>query len=174
MKKLIHENPETGDLTCNVRDFDQIFPTLHAYEELEMTPEDIEQTLLRFSSFLVEMTGGRMSKTNYTVQAMVSEANDYQQRICDECSDRQELAEIEKELEKLKKEREVLRVENLNMASLVEQLMEIKKERDAMAAALKNRGCCDTCRHCDIERDQHPCDSCRQDPNYPSWEWKGE
>lgn len=53
------------------------------YEDLEMTPEDIEQTMLNFSSFLMEMTGGRMSKTNYTVQAMVAVANDYQQQELD-------------------------------------------------------------------------------------------
>lgn len=67
---------------------------LKAYEDLEMTPEDIEQTMLRFSSFLMEMTGGHMSKTNYTVQAMVAEANDHFESVCDECADRQELAEI--------------------------------------------------------------------------------
>lgn len=54
------------------------------YEDLDMTPEEIEQTMLRFSSFLMEMTGGCMSKTSYTVQAMVAEANDYQQKELEE------------------------------------------------------------------------------------------
>lgn len=58
----------------------QLYDALKLYEDLDMIPEDIEQTMLRFSSFLMEMTGGRMSKTNYTVQAMVAEANDYQQK----------------------------------------------------------------------------------------------
>ena len=62
----------------------EINARLNRYEELDMTPEDIEQTMLRFSSFLMEMTGGRMSKTNYTVQAMVDEANDYQQKELEE------------------------------------------------------------------------------------------
>ena len=77
-----------GDITCRSRDFDKVFPTLYAYEDLEMTPEDIEQTMLRFSSFLMEMTGGRMSKTNYTVQAMVAEANDYQQQELEEAEEK--------------------------------------------------------------------------------------
>ena len=77
----------------------QLYNELKAYEDLEMTPEDIEHTLKNFSSFLMEMTGGRMSKTNYTVQAMVAEANDHFESVCDECSDRQELAEIKKEME---------------------------------------------------------------------------
>ena len=98
MDRILYKE-DNGDLTCRARDFDKVFSTLYAYEELEMTPEDIEQTMLRFSSFLMEMTGGRMSKTNYTVQAMVSEANDYQQ---------QELDEIEGELEKVKAERDAM------------------------------------------------------------------
>ena len=64
----------------------QLYAELKLYEELEMTPEDVEQTMLRFSSFLMEMTGGRMSKTNYTVQAMVDEANDYQQKELEEAA----------------------------------------------------------------------------------------
>lgn len=130
-----------GDITCRARDFDKVFPALYAYEELEMTPEDIEQTMLRFSSFLMEMTGGRMSKTNYTVQAMVAEANDYQQ---------QELDEIEAELEK------------------------VKRERDAMAAALKKIHGCDGCAHCTCGFDEEPCVSCLKGGNYSKWTWKGE
>ena len=98
MDRILYKEAN-GDITCRSRDFDKVFPTLYAYEELEMTPEEIEQTLLRFSSFLMEMTGGRMSKTNYTVQAMVAEANDYQQ---------QELDEIEEELAKVKAERDAM------------------------------------------------------------------
>ena len=64
--------------------FAEIRARLAAFEDLEMTPEAIENQLQNFSSFLMEMTGGRMSKTNYTVQAMVSEANDYQQKELEE------------------------------------------------------------------------------------------
>lgn len=82
----------------------QLYTELKRYEDLEMTPESIEQQLKNFSSFLMEMTGGRMSKTNYTVQAMVSEANDHFESVCDECADRQQLAEVEKELARVKAE----------------------------------------------------------------------
>ena len=64
---------------------------LAAYEDTGLAPEEIEQTLMNFSTFLMEMTGGMMSKTNYTVQAMISETNDHFQAICDECGDREEL-----------------------------------------------------------------------------------
>lgn len=74
--------------------FAEIRHRLSEYEDLELTPEEIEQQFKNFSSFLMEMTGGSMSKTNYTVQAMVSEANDHFESVCDECSDRQHLQEL--------------------------------------------------------------------------------
>lgn len=45
----------------------------------------LEEMEYRFSGFLCRMTGGRMSKTNYTMEAMVSGADDHQQDICEEC-----------------------------------------------------------------------------------------
>ncbi|MGN0998673.1 MAG: hypothetical protein ACI4PO_03900 [Faecousia sp.] len=95
MDRLIYKEAN-GDLTCRSRDFDKVFPALHAYEELGLTPEEIEQQLMNFSSFLSEMTHGHMSKTNYTVEAMVSEANDCFERVFDECADREELVDFKK------------------------------------------------------------------------------
>lgn len=76
----------------------QLYDALKAYEDLEMTPEGIEQQLTNFSSFLMEMTGGRMSKTNYTVQAMVEQANDRLQQECDECKKRDTAPDMKPEL----------------------------------------------------------------------------
>ena len=45
----------------------------------------IDDLEYRFSVFLCEQTGGRMSKTNYTIEAMRSVANDYQTEVCDNC-----------------------------------------------------------------------------------------
>ena len=87
MDRLIYKEAD-GDLTCRSRDFDKVFPTLYAYEELELTPQEIEQQLTNFSSFLMEMTGGCMSKTNYTVTAMVDEANDYRDREINELEEK--------------------------------------------------------------------------------------
>ena len=130
MNKIIYKEAN-GDLTCRARDFDKVFSTLYAYEELDMTPEDIEQTMLRFISFLMEMTGGRMSKTNYTVQAMVAEANDYQQR---------ELDEIEKELEQVKAEREALKIDKLNLTAMVEQLEKARTDREKPTVTFADNG----------------------------------
>lgn len=44
--------------------------------------DDLEE---RFSGLLCHTTGGLLSKTNYTLQGMISAVNDYQQRCCDEC-----------------------------------------------------------------------------------------
>lgn len=53
----------------------------------------LEEIEYRFGGFLCKMTGSRMSKTNYTMEAMVSCADDYRQEICDECRAEREGAE---------------------------------------------------------------------------------
>lgn len=45
----------------------------------------IDDLEYRFSVFLCEQTGGRMSKCYYTVEAMISEAENCRMRECDEC-----------------------------------------------------------------------------------------
>lgn len=52
--------------------------------------DDLEEIEYRFGAFLCEMTGNRLSKTNYPLGVMVSYANDYQQEICEECRDEQQ------------------------------------------------------------------------------------
>ena len=65
---------------------------LAAYEDIGLSPEEITDMIYRFEAFLSAMTGNRMSKSNYTLDAMISAANDYQQSLCDGCWDRSELA----------------------------------------------------------------------------------
>lgn len=55
-----------------------------------------------------------------------------------------------------------------------QELARLKAESAVMAAALKKSFGCGSCKHCDVEWDQDPCDSCRQDPNFPLWKWKGD
>ena len=40
MDRLIYKEAD-GDLTCRSRDFEKVFPTLYAYEETGLTPEQI-------------------------------------------------------------------------------------------------------------------------------------
>ena len=43
---------------------------------------DLEE---RLSGLLCHVTGWMLSKTNYSVETMIAAADDYQQRVCDEC-----------------------------------------------------------------------------------------
>jgi len=70
----------------------RIIDRLAAYEDIGLSPEEITDMIYRFEAFLSAMTGSRMSKSNYTLDAMISAANEYQQSLCDECWDRSELA----------------------------------------------------------------------------------
>lgn len=45
----------------------------------------IDDLEYRFSVFLCEQTGGVLSKTNYSIQTMISYADDYQERLCEDC-----------------------------------------------------------------------------------------
>ena len=177
----------------------QLYTELKRYEDLEMTPEAIEQQLTNFSSFLMEMTGGRMSKTNYTVQAMVSEANDYFEGVCDECADRQELAALKQELidERHRHDRlqdfevdeaqELARVkaEMEGLQNSYQQLQEINdwtyrtnmamgKALEAAINDLQECSGCTTCKHKDISSMEEPCISCfRSNGREDKWEWRG-
>ena len=49
-----------------------------AIETLRAENAEMEKQLNEFSEFLCHMTGNLLSKTNYTAQAMISAAEDYQ------------------------------------------------------------------------------------------------
>jgi len=76
----------------------EVAARLAAYEDIGLSPEEITDMIYRFEAFLSAMTGNRMSKSNYTLDAMISAADEYQQSLCDECWDRSE-EEAEKALE---------------------------------------------------------------------------
>lgn len=46
----------------------------------------IDDLEYRLSAFLYEQTGGYLSKSNYTLEAMISAANDARERDCEECT----------------------------------------------------------------------------------------
>lgn len=50
-----------------------------------IAPDWIDDLEHRFSIFLCDQTGGRMSKCYYTTEAMREVANDYQMELCEEC-----------------------------------------------------------------------------------------
>lgn len=66
-----------------------------ALSTLQAENEEMQKKLNEFSAFLCHMTGDMLSKTNYTAQAMISAAEDYQQRVCDNyCDLRADLARV--------------------------------------------------------------------------------
>ena len=66
-----------------------------AIETLRAENAEMEKQLNEFSKFLCHMTGNLLSKTNYTAQAMINAAEDYQQRVCDnDCELRADLARV--------------------------------------------------------------------------------
>ena len=54
-------------------------------EKLRAENAEMEKQLNEFSEFLCRMTGNLLSKTNYTARAMIEAAENYQQRVCDDC-----------------------------------------------------------------------------------------
>lgn len=73
-----------------------------ALSTLQAENEEMQKHLNEFSEFLCHMTGGLLSKTNYTAQEMISAAEDYQQNVCGECDLRAENEKLRAELEKVK------------------------------------------------------------------------
>ena len=67
-----------------------------ALSTLQDENAEMQKQLNEFSEFLCRMTGNLLSKTNYTAQAMIEAAEDYQQRVCDDCDLRAELEQVKR------------------------------------------------------------------------------
>lgn len=65
--------------------FEEVFNRLAEYEDIGLSPEEIEVRLGRFSAFLYYATKGKMIATNHSLKAMMSYADAW----CNECEDRQ-------------------------------------------------------------------------------------
>lgn len=50
-----------------------------------IAPDWFDDMEYRLSGLLCHTTGGMLSKTNYTLEAMLRAVEDYQIRCCDEC-----------------------------------------------------------------------------------------
>ena len=73
-----------------------------ALSTLQAENEEMQKQLNEFSEFLCHMTGNLLSKTNYTAQAMISAAENYQQRVSDnDCDLRADLARVTAERDAL-------------------------------------------------------------------------
>ena len=87
-----------------------------ALSALQAENEEMQKHLNEFSEFLCHMTGGLLSKTNYTAQEMISAAEDYQQDVCGECDLRAENEKLRTELKKAEMELDSLLAEGETVA----------------------------------------------------------
>lgn len=69
--------------------------------DLERTQKELEEVENKLSELLCYITGGRFSKTGYSIQEMKSFADDYLQDTCNKCDD---IKEFREELLKTKRE----------------------------------------------------------------------
>ena len=102
-----------------------------AIETMRAENAEMEKQLNEFSEFLCHMTGGLLSKTNYTANLMISEAENYQQKVCGEC-------DLWAENEKLRTELDDLRIQwdmyggDVGITAVYKELEQVKRERDAI------------------------------------------
>lgn len=96
--------------------------------------------------------------------------------VCTAAADRiEQMSETIDYGRKIQAERDALKIDKLNLISMVEQLEKIRAERDSIVAYIKKGGCaCNLCKHCACDPDDEPCASCFTGQNYPKWEWEGE
>lgn len=79
MDRLLYKESD-GDITCRSRDFDKVFPTLYAYEETGLTPEEIEKMRGEMKTaydehsdpYMLEATG---SEAIHIAELLSAEAN---------------------------------------------------------------------------------------------------
>lgn len=139
-----------------------------ALSTLQAENAEMQKQLNEFSEFLCHITGGLLSKTNYTAQVMISAAEDYQQKGCGECDLRAEnirwgqvASEQDKAVERLQEENEKLRAE--------------------LDAAIKQlHGNCTACKHLTPKHNEGPCRTCKHEyyhllnnESLDNWEWRG-
>ena len=95
IERLKAEGNITDYLTLEITDLELLDEAATAIETLRAENAEMEKQLNEFSKFLCHMTGNLLSKTNYTAQAMINAAEDYQQRVCDnDCELRADLARV--------------------------------------------------------------------------------
>lgn len=99
-----------------------------ALSTIQAENAEMQQQLNEFSEFLCHMTGGLLSKTNYTAQEMIAAADDYQQKVCGECDLR---VENEKLLAENIRWGQVASEQDKHLDKLRAELEQVKRERDA-------------------------------------------
>ena len=134
LRKDLLENSDP-DGPCIEDDLMQAAAT--ALSTIQEENAEMQKQLNEFSEFLCHMTGGLLSKTNYTAHLMISEAENYQQKVCGEC-------DLQAENEKLRAA--VVRLndllasyQNVLVPELRSELEQVKRECDEAQSLLEER-----------------------------------
>ena len=132
-----------------------------ALSTLQAENAEMQKQLNEFSEFLCRMTGGLLSKTNYTAQEMATAAEDYQQKVCGECDLQAENEKLRAELERVKAERDAA-VEDV--AAIIGNVEEIRQgygvgnvDADDAFAELCGTYCANKGRSCYAECERYHC-----------------
>lgn len=153
-----------------------------ALSTLQAENAEIQKQLNEFSEFLCYITGGLLSKTNYTAPEMITTAEYYQQKRCDECNLRAEnirwcqvASEQDKAVEHLQEENEKLRAE-LEQVEKYIRIVEFQRN----AAIDQLHGYCPFCTHYTPNHNEGPCRTCKHEyyhllnnESLDNWEWCG-
>lgn len=83
----------------------ELFDSLRYKLAYFIYPEYFDDMEERLSGLLCHATGGLLSKTNYTLQGMITAVDDYQQWCCDMCEYYQDCLAREKSGEEVEKGR---------------------------------------------------------------------
>ena len=76
MDRLIYKEAD-GDLTCRSRDFEKVFPTLYAYEETGLTPEQAKalSANLEAMTALARDLSHKLERTRTALEALKKETS---------------------------------------------------------------------------------------------------
>lgn len=140
IEKLIERLKERDGLWCSIPTGERLISdAATALSTLQAENKAMQKQLNEFSEFLCRMTGGLLSKTNYTAQVMATIAEDYQQKACRECNLQAEneklRAELKNKVELVFQQAKELDRRNLFLQEQEAELELVTQERDAAIEA---------------------------------------
>lgn len=172
MYRLMYKEAD-GDLTCRSRDFDKVFPTLYAYEETGLTPEQakaLSDNLEALKEVAQELSDTlKQAKTEIEAASKEIAGKDLQIQLMAEARNNA-LAERDALAAELKEERHRHdRYVDFELAE-AEELRKVKADLAHALKQLREFAPCPSCMHYKTISAASPCRDCCFDS---CWEWRG-
>lgn len=131
IEELIEKLTQHDGIWCSVPTGENLIADAStALSTLQDENAEMQKQLNEFSEFLCHMTGGMLSKTNYTAQEMISAADDYTQKVCGEYDLRAENIRWGQVASAQNKQLDELQAENENLRAESEEAIKLIKERE--------------------------------------------